>query len=393
MRDVVIAAAARTAVGSLGGGLKTIPAITLGEVAAKEALKRAGLEPAQIDEVILGNVLQAGLGQNPARQVAVNIGIPIEVPAFTVNKVCGSGLKTVALAAQAVKCGDADIVLAGGMESMSGSPYVATGARWGNRMGDVQMVDSMIKDGLWCAFGNYHMGITAENIAERFNITREQQDEVALRSQQRAIAAIDEGRFKEEIVPVSVPQKKKDPISFEVDEHPRRGTNMEILGKLPGAFKKGGTVTAGNSSGINDGGAAIIVMSGDKAKELGITPLAVIKSYATMGVDPSIMGIGPIPSSKKALEKAGLTIADMDLVEANEAFAAQVVYITQELGLDPEKTNVNGGAVALGHPIGASGARILTTLLYEMKRRQSHYGLATLCIGGGQGIAMVVERP
>ena len=393
MRDVVIASAARTPIGSFGGTLKSTTAVTLGVTAVKEAIKRAGIKPEMIDEVVLGNVLQAGLGQNVARQVSINAGIPKEVPAMTLNKVCGSGLRTVSLAAQMIKAGDADIIVAGGMESMSNAPYVLPAARWGARMNDGKMVDVMIKDGLWDAFNGYHMGITAENVAEQWGITREELDQFSLASQQKAEAAIKAGKFKDEIVPVVIPQKKGDPIVFDTDEYPKFGATIEKMAKLKPAFKPdGGVVTAANASGINDSAAALVVMSADKAKELGITPLCTIKSYASAGVDPSIMGTGPIPACRKALEKAGLTMADMDLVEANEAFAAQSVAVGRDLGIDPEKLNVNGGAIALGHPIGASGARILITLIYEMIKRDSKYGLATLCIGGGQGCALVVER-
>lgn len=392
MAEVVIASAVRTAIGTFGGSLKDVPAVELGALVVKEALKRAGVAGDQVDEVILGNVLQAGLGQNPARQAGVKASLPVEVPAITINKVCGSGLKAVNLAAQAIMAGDAEIIVAGGMENMSRAPYVLDGARWGYRMGDGKVVDAMIKDGLWCAFGNTHMGITAENIAERFGISREEQDAFAATSQQRAIEAIKSGRFKEEIVPVAIPQKKGDPVMFEVDEFPRAGTTAEGLAKLKPAFKADGTVTAGNASGINDGAAAFVVMSARRAQELGIKPMAVVRSYASAGVDPAIMGTGPVPASRKALAKAGLAVGALDLVEANEAFAAQAVYVTKELDLDPGKTNVNGGAIALGHPIGASGARILVTLIHEMAKRGSRYGLATLCIGGGQGVATVVER-
>ena len=393
MRDVVIASAARTPIGSFGGTLKSTTAVTLGVTAVKEAIKRAGIKPEMIDEVVLGNVLQAGLGQNVARQVSINAGIPKEVPAMTLNKVCGSGLRTVSLAAQMIKAGDADIIVAGGMESMSSAPYVLPAARWGARMNDGKMVDVMIKDGLWDAFNGYHMGITAENVAEQWGITREELDQFSLASQQKAEAAIKAGKFKDEIVPVVIPQKKGDPIVFDTDEYPKFGATIEKMAKLKPAFKPdGGVVTAANASGINDSAAALVVMSADKAKELGITPLCTIKSYASAGVDPSIMGTGPIPACRKALEKAGLTMADMDLVEANEAFAAQSVAVGRDLGIDPEKLNVNGGAIALGHPIGASGARILITLIYEMIKRDSKYGLATLCIGGGMDTSMIVER-
>ncbi len=392
MREVVIASAVRTPIGTFGGAFKNVSAVKLGTVAAKEAIKRAGINAEQIDEVIFGNVLQAGLGQNVARQVSIHAGIPVEVPSFTVNKVCGSGLKTVALAAQAIRAGEADIILAGGTENMSMAPYVLESNRWGQRMGDSKLVDYMIHDGLWDIFNDYHMGITAENVAEKWNISREEQDAFALQSQNRAEKAIKEGRFKDEIVPVEIPQRKGDPIVVDTDEHPRFGTTAEALAKLRPAFKKDGTVTAGNASGINDGAAALIIMSKEKADELGIKPLATIISYASAGVDPSVMGTGPIPASRKALEKAELTIEDVDLVEANEAFAAQSLAVVKDLNLNPEKTNVNGGAIALGHPIGASGARILVTLLYEMDKRDAKNGLATLCIGGGQGIALVVRR-
>lgn len=392
MKEIVIASGARTPVGTFGGDFKNVSAVDLGVVACKEAMNRAGIKPNMVDEVIFGNVLQAGLGQNVARQVAIHSDIPVEVPSFTVNKVCGSGLKSVVLAVQAILVGDDDIVVAGGTENMSMAPYLLQSNRWGKRMGDAKLMDYMIHDGLWDIFGDYHMGITAENVAEKWGISREEQDELACASENRAEKAIKSGRFKDEIVPVLVPQRKKDPILVDTDEHPRFGTTMEALSKLRPAFKKDGTVTAGNASGINDGAAALVIMSKEKADELGIKPLATIVSYGTAGVDPSIMGTGPIKATKKALERANLKIEDMDLVEANEAFAAQSLAVRKELNLDPEKTNVNGGAIALGHPIGASGARILITLLYEMIKRDSKYGLATLCIGGGQGIAMVVKR-
>jgi len=393
MNTAVIAMAVRTPVGSFGRSLANVSAVELGVIALKEALSRLNLDPKEVDEVILGNVLQAGQGQNPARQVAVRSGIPVEVPACTVNKVCASGLKSVMLAAQSIMLGEADVVVAGGIENMSQAPYALPKARWGHRMGDGNLVDLMIFDGLWDIFNGYHMGITAENVAAKYGITREEQDEFALRSQQKAEAAIKAGKFKEEIVPVLIPQKKGDPIVFDTDEHPRFGTTLEALSKLTPAFKKDGTVTAGNASGINDGAAIIIVMSEKKATSMGITPLAVIRSWGTAGVDPSIMGTGPIPASKKALAKAGWTASNLDLIEANEAFAAQAIAVNREMGWDLDKVNVNGGAIALGHPIGASGARILTTLLYEMKRRGAKKGLATLCIGGGQGAALAVERP
>jgi acetyl-CoA C-acetyltransferase len=391
MKDVIIAAAVRTPIGSFGGALKGTAAAALGAVAVKEALRRAGVDPAAVDEVIFGNVLQGGLGQNVARQVAVKAGIPVEVPSLTVNKVCGSGLRSVSLAAQIIKAGDADIVVAGGTENMSLSGYIAPTMRWGARMGDAKIQDIMLRDGLSDAFDELHMGITAENICEQWKLTREELDAFAVRSQEKAVAAIEAGRFKDEIVPVEIPQKKGAPIVFDTDEYPRKGTTVEGIGKLRPAFKKDGVVTAANSSGINDSAAAVVLMSGEKAAALGIKPLASIKSYASAGVDPKIMGIGPVPATKKALEKAGLTVADLDLIEANEAFAAQSVAVGKELGFDDKKLNVNGGAIALGHPIGASGARILVTLIYEMRKRKAKYGLATLCIGGGQGAALIVE--
>jgi len=392
MREVVIVSAARTAVGTFGGALRDIPAVELGKIAVEEALKRAKIKPEQVEEVILGNVLTAGQGQNPARQVLIRSGIPKEIPATTINKVCASGLKSVMMAAQAIKAGDADIIVAGGIESMSQAPFLVPGARWGYRMNDATLVDEMIQDGLLDIFNRYHMGITAENVAEKFGVSRQDQDALALKSQQNAGKAIQSGRFKEEIVPVIIPQKKGNPVVFDTDEHPRPSTTKEALAALRPAFRKDGTVTAGNASGINDGAAALVVMAAEKAKALGLEPLARIKSYATAGVAPEIMGTGPVPSSQRALSKAGLTVKDLELVEANEAFAAQAVYVNRVMGFDPEKVNVNGGAIALGHPIGASGARILITLLFEMKKRQARYGLATLCVGGGMGGAMVVER-
>ena len=392
LQDAVIVSAVRTAIGTYGGGLAEVPAVKLGEICIRAALERADLKPGQVNEVIMGNVLQAGLGQNPARQAAVNAGLPVEVPAMTINKVCGSGLKAVMLAAQAIKLGDADIVVAGGMESMSRAPYLLEKARFGYRMSDGKLVDEMIRDGLWDAFNDCHMGITAENICMASELSREDLDKFALQSQQRAARAIEAGVFKQEIVPVEVPGKKG-PTIFDTDQGPRSETTIEALTKLRPAFMaEGGLVTAGNSSGINDGGAAVVVMSRRKAEELGLKPMAAIRSYASAGVDPRIMGMGPVPATKSALKKAGLNVADLDLAEANEAFAAQSVAIGKELGFDQSKLNVNGGAIALGHPIGASGTRILVTLLYEMQRRESHYGLATLCIGGGQGVAMIVER-
>ena len=392
MRDVVIVSAARTPIGSFGGALKSVPTRTLGAIAVKEAIKRAGIKAEDIDEVVLGCVLQGALGQNVARQIAMDAGIPKEVPAMTLNKVCGSGLRAISLAAQMIKAGDADIVVAGGAENMSMAAYAVPSARWGARMNNTKMVDMMVNDGLWDAFNDYHMGITAENVAEQWGLTREDLDAFSVASQEKAEAAIKAGKFKDEIVPVEIPQRKGDPIIFDTDEHPKFGSTMEKVGKLKPAFKKDGIVTAANASGINDAGAAVVVMSKEKADELGIKPLCTIKSYASAGVDPSIMGVGPIPASQKALAKAGLTIEDIDLVEANEAFAAQSLAVRKDLNLDPEKTNVNGGAIAIGHPIGASGCRILITLIYEMMKRDSKYGLATLCIGGGMGTALIVER-
>ena len=392
MREVVIVSAARTPMGSFGGTLKGTPTRTLGAIAIKEAINRAGIKPEMVEEVIMGCVLQGGLGQNVARQMTLDAGLPIEVPALTINKVCGSGLRAVALAAQMIKAGDAEIVVAGGAENMSATAYAAPSARWGARMGNTQMVDMMVNDGLTDAFHGYHMGITAENVCDQWGLTREELDEFALISQNRAEAAIKAGKFKEEIVPVVIPQKKGEPLVFDTDEFPKFGTTMDKVAKLKPAFKKDGIVTAANASGINDAGCALVVMSKEKCEELGLTPMCTIKSYASAGVDPSIMGVGPTPSSQKALEKAGLTIADIDLVEANEAFAAQSLAVRKDLGLDPEKTNVNGGAIALGHPVGASGARILITLIHEMQKRDSKYGLATLCIGGGMGTALIVER-
>lgn len=392
MREVVIVGAARTAIGTFGGALSKLSAVEMGTIAAKEAIKRAGIKSEIVEEVIIGNVLSAGLGQNVARQISIHAGISEEASALTINKVCGSGLRAVSMAAQFIMTGDAEVILAGGTESMSNAPYTLPGNRWGQRMGDGSVVDTMIKDGLWDAFNDYHMGITAENIAEQWNFTREEQDQFALRSQLRAEKAIKEGKFKDEIVPVVIPQRKGDPIIFDTDEYPKMGSTIEKLSKLKPAFKKDGTVTAGNASGINDGAVMFIVMSKDKAEELGLKPLVTIKSYASGGVDPKIMGYGPVPAVKKALLKAGMTVEDLDLVEANEAFAAQSLAVVKDLGLDAEKVNVNGGAIALGHPVGASGARILITLIYEMIKRDDKTGLATLCIGGGQGTAIIVER-
>ena len=392
MREVVIVSAARTPIGSFGGSLKGVPTRKLGAIAIKGAVERAGIKPEMVDEVIMGAVLQGALGQNVARQMTLDAGLPIETPAMTINKVCGSGLRAVELAAQIIKAGDADIIVAGGAENMSATAYAMPTARWGARMNNTQMMDMMVNDGLWDAFNGYHMGITAENVAEQWGITREELDEFSVISQNRAEAAIKAGKFKDEIVPVEIPQKKGDPIIFDTDEFPKFGTTIDKVSKLKPAFKKDGIVTAANASGINDAGAAVVVMSKEKADELGIKPLCTIKSYASAGVDPSIMGVGPIPASQKALAKAGLTIEDIDLVEANEAFAAQSLAVRKDLKLDPEKTNVNGGAIAIGHPIGASGCRILITLIYEMMKRDSKYGLATLCIGGGMGTALIVER-
>lgn len=392
MKEVVIVSAVRTPVSSFNGALATIPAVELGAIVIKEAINRAGITPGQVDEVIMGNVLSSALGQNPARQASVKAGLPLEVPAWTVSKVCGSGLKAVVCAAQAILAGDADIIVAGGMESMSLASYALPKARNGYRMGNDVIIDTMVHDGLTDAFHNIHMGITAENIAEQYGFSREEQDNYAVSSQNRTEVAIKTGKFEEEIVSVTIPQRKGDPIVVDQDEFPRFGATYQALAKLRPAFKKDGTVTAGNASGINDGAAAVLVMSKAKAESLGLTPLATITSWASAGVDPLIMGTGPIPATRKALEKAHLTIDDLDVVEANEAFAAQALSVAKELKLDMQKTNINGGAIALGHPVGASGARILVTLLHEMKRQTAHRGLATLCIGGGQGIAMIVER-
>ena len=393
MREVVIVGAARTAIGKFGGTLKNVPARTLGAVCIEEALKRAGVAKDQVDEVIMGCVLQGGLGQNVARQMMLDAGLPVETPCFTLNKVCGSGLRAVSLAAQMIKAGDADIVVAGGAENMSATAYAMKDARWGARMNNTTMTDMMVNDGLWDAFNQYHMGITAENVAEQYGLTREELDEFSVISQNRAEAAIEAGKFKDEIVPVTIPQRKGDPIVFDTDEHLTKGSTMEKVAKLKPAFKRdGGVVTAANASGINDSGAAVVVMSKEKADELGIKPLCTIKSYASGGVDPSIMGVGPVPACRKALDKAGITVDDLDLIEANEAFAAQSIAVRRDLGFDPEKVNVNGGAIALGHPIGASGCRILITLIYEMMKRDAKTGLATLCIGGGMGTTVIVER-
>jgi len=390
--NIVIVAAGRTAVGTFGGALAGQPATELGATVIKALLERTGIAPDQIDEVILGQVLTAGTGQNPARQTTLKAGLPQKVPALTINKVCGSGLKAVHLAMQAVACGDAEIVIAGGQESMSQSCHALPRSREGQRMGDWKMVDTMIVDGLWCAFNNYHMGTTAENIAKKYGFTRAAQDEFAAGSQQKTEAAIKAGRFEDEIVPVTIPQRKGDPLIFKTDEFPRAGTTAESLGKLRPAFDKEGTVTAGNASGLNDGAAVVIVTSESKAKALGLKPMARLVAFASVGVDPAIMGTGPIPASTKCLEKAGWTPADLDLIEANEAFAAQAMSVNHDMGWDVSKVNVNGGAISIGHPIGASGARVLVSLLYEMQRRDAKKGLATLCIGGGQGVALAVER-
>ncbi|TGY40591.1 acetyl-CoA C-acetyltransferase [Clostridium sartagoforme] len=392
MREVVIASAVRTAIGSFGGALKDVSAADLGALVIKEALNRAGVKGELVEEVLMGNVIQAGLGQNVARQAVIKAGLPVEVPAMTINKVCGSGLRTVSLAAQIIKAGDADIIVAGGMENMSQAPYLLKSSRWGQRMGDGKMVDSMINDALWDAFNDYHMGVTAENIAKEWNLTREEQDEFAVNSQLKAEAAIKSGRFKDEIVPVVIPQRKGEPKVFDTDEFPRFGATIEGMAKLKPAFIKDGTVTAANASGINDGAAAFVVMSAEKAEELGLTPLAKIVSYGQKGLDPAIMGYGPFHATKKALEVADLKIEDLDLIEANEAFAAQSLAVAKDLKFDMSKVNVNGGAIALGHPVGASGARILVTLLHEMQKRDAKKGLATLCIGGGMGTALIVER-
>jgi len=390
-QNIVIVDAARTAVGTFGGTLAGVPAHELGAKVIQGLLERTGIKPEQVDEVILGQVLTAGCGQNPARQAGMAAGLPVETPAMTINKVCGSGLKAVHLAMQAVACGDADIVIAGGQENMSASAHVLPNSRNGAKMGDWKMKDTMIVDGLWDAFNDYHMGTTAQNIADKWDFSREAQDEFAAGSQQKAEAALNDNRFADEVIPVSIPQRKGDPVVFEKDEFPRAGTTAEKLGKLRPAFSRDGSVTAGNASGINDGAAAVIVMTEEKANELGLTPLARIAAFASAGVDPAIMGTGPIPASTKCLEKAGWNVDDLERVEANEAFAAQAMCVNQEMGWDTDKVNVNGGAIAIGHPIGASGCRVLVTLLHEMKHSGAKRGLATLCIGGGQGVAMAVE--
>ena len=392
MQQAVIVAATRTAIGKFGGSLAKTPAPELGAVVIRELLRRAALAPEQVDEVILGQVLAAGSGQNPARQATIKAGLPVAVPAMTINKVCGSGLKAVMLAAQSIANGDAEVVIAGGQENMSLAPHVLMNSRDGFRMGDAKMLDTMIVDGLWDVYNKYHMGITAENVARQYGISRDAQDGFALASQAKAIAAQDAGRFKEEIVAVMLPQRKGDPLAFESDEFVNRKTNAEALGGLKPAFDKEGSVTAGNASGINDGAAAVMVMSEAKAKALGLKPLARIRAFASSGVDPKIMGMGPVPASRRALEKAGWKAADLDLMEINEAFAAQACAVNKEMGWDTSRINVNGGAIALGHPIGASGCRILVTLLHEMQRRDAKKGLASLCIGGGMGVALAVER-
>ena len=392
MQQAVIVSAVRTAIGTFGGALSNIPASRLGAAVIQNAVKQAGIEASLVDEVIMGNVLGAGQGQNIARQAALYAGLPAEIPCMTVNKVCGSSLKSIALAAQAIIAGDANIIVAGGTENMDQAPYLVPKARYGYRMGNAELVDSMVTDGLWCVFGDTHMGITAENVAEKWAITREEQDAYGALSQDRAEAAIKGGRFKDEIVPVEIPQRKGDPVTFGQDEHPRFGTTIDKLARLRPAFKKGGTVTAGNASGINDGAAAVVVMSSAKAQELGIEPIAAIRSYASAGVAPEIMGTGPVPATRKALKKAGLSIDQVELIELNEAFASTALAGIKELELEIDRVNVNGGAIALGHPIGASGSRILVTLLHEMLKRDVKKGLATMCIGGGMGIAVIVER-
>ena len=392
MQEVVIVAATRTAIGSFQGSLANVSAVDLGAAVIRQLLAQTGLDPAQVDEVIMGQVLTAGAGQNPARQTSIKAGLPFAVPAMTLNKVCGSGLKALHLGAQAIRCGDAEVIIAGGQENMSLSNYVMPGARTGLRMGNAQLVDTMISDGLWDAFNDYHMGITAENLAEKYSLTREQQDAFAAASQQKATAAIEGGRFVDEITPILIPQRKGDPLSFATDEQPRAGTTAESLGKLKPAFKKDGSVTAGNASSLNDGAAAVILMSAEKAKALGLPVLAKIAAYANAGVDPAIMGIGPVSATRRCLDKAGWSIDQLDLIEANEAFAAQSLAVAKDLEWDLNKVNVNGGAIALGHPIGASGCRVLVTLLHEMIKRDAKKGLATLCIGGGQGVALALER-
>jgi acetyl-CoA C-acetyltransferase len=392
MTDVVIVAAGRTAIGKFGGTLSKIPAADLGAHVIKALLGRTGIKPDQVSEVIFGQVLTAGIGMNGARQASIRAGVSDKVPAMTINHVCGSGLRATHLAAQAIKCGDSEIVVAGGQENMSLAPHVMLGSRDGFRMGDAKLVDSMINDGLWDVFNNYHMGVTAENVAKKYNVSRKDQDEFAAASQQKTEVAQKAGRFKDEILPISIPQRKGDPLSFDADEYPKHGTTLESLASLRPAFDKSGTVTAGNASGINDGAAAVIMMSSKKADELGLKPLAKVRAYASAGVDPSIMGMGPVPASQLCLSRAGWKASDLELMEINEAFAAQAVAVNREMGWDTSRINVNGGAIALGHPIGASGCRILVTLLHEMIRRNAKKGLASLCIGGGMGVALAVER-
>jgi len=392
MQEVVIVAATRTAIGSFQGALADVPATELGAAVIRRLLEQTGLDGAQVDEVILGHVLTAGVGQNSARQAAIKAGLPHGVPALTLNKVCGSGLKALHLGAQAIRCGDAEVIIAGGMENMSLAPYVLPKARTGLRMGHGQLVDTMISDGLWDAFNDYHMGITAENLVDKYAISREDQDAFAAASQQKAMAAIEAGRFADEITPILISQRKGEPVAFAIDEQPRAGTTADTLGKLKPAFRKEGSVTAGNASSLNDGAAAVLLMSAGKAQALGLPVLARIKAYANAGVEPAIMGIGPVSATRRSLEKAGWTLDELDLIEANEAFAAQALSVGKELGWDASKVNVNGGAIALGHPIGASGCRVLVTLLHEMLKRDAKKGLATLCIGGGQGVALLLER-
>lgn len=392
MQDVVIVAATRTAIGTFQGALAGVDAPELGAAVIRDLLERTGLEPSEVDEVIFGQVLTAGAGQNPARQAAVKAGLPHAVPSFTLNKVCGSGLKALHLATQAIRCGDAEVVIAGGQENMSQAPYVLPKARTGLRMGHAELIDSMISDGLWDAFNNYHMGVTAENLVERYSISREAQDAFAAASQQKAVAAIEAGRFREEITPVAIPQRRGEPVIFDVDEQPRAATTADALARLRPAFSKDGSVTAGNASSLNDGAAAVLLMSAEKARALGLPIMARIKAYANAGVDPAVMGIAPVSATRRCLEKAGWSLDELDLIEANEAFAAQALAVGEELGWDASKVNVNGGAIALGHPIGASGCRILVSLVHEMIRREAKKGLATLCIGGGQGVALAIER-
>jgi acetyl-CoA C-acetyltransferase len=392
MTDVVIVAAGRTAVGKFGGTLAKIPAADLGAHVIKGLLAKTGLKPEQISEVILGQVLTAGVGQNAARQAAIRAGLPDMVPAMTINKVCGSGLKATHLAAQAIKAGDADIIIAGGQENMSISSHVLAGSRDGFRMGDAKLIDSMVVDGLWDVYNNYHMGVTAENVAAKYGVTRADQDAFALASQQKTEAAQKAGKFKDEILPLEIPQRKGAPLVFDTDEYPKHGSTLEALAGLRAAFDKNGTVTAGNASGINDGAAAVIMMSAKRAQELGLKPLATIRAYSSAGVDPKIMGMGPVPASQLCLKKAGWSVGDLDLMEINEAFAAQAIAVNREMKWDTNKVNVNGGAIAIGHPIGASGCRILVTLLHEMIRRDAKKGLASLCIGGGMGVALAIER-